>query len=389
MAAEDVVIVGAGPGGLATARSYREHGGRGRVTLIGEEPTLPYARPPLTKGFMRGELEETELLLEQRSWFERNGVQFLQGASVRAIDPRQRRVFIEGSGTLEARSIVLATGSEPLRPSLPGFDHPSVLTMRMLADSRAIAACADSADVVIVIGMGFIGCEIAASLTARGARVKLIGQEALPQESRLGAEAGRRIAGWLRELGVELIAGAEVSAVHDAQAVELGDGRRIEGSCVVLAIGARPRAALAQAAGLPLRDGAVVVDETLRVSGHDGAVLAVGDVAHALNTSVGRSLRVEHWGDALAHGALAGRRLACGEGEWDSVPGFWSTIGERTLKYAAWGDGYEQSRLLEHADGGFTIWYSRGGVAVGVLTHECDADYERGRELIGAGEPAP
>ncbi len=389
MGAEGIVIVGAGPGGLATARSYREHGGDGRVTLIGEEPMLPYERPPLTKEFMRGELEETELLLEQRSWFESNDVQLRQGASVRAIDPQQRRVFVEGGGVLEASAIVLATGSEPLRPSLPGFDHPSVLTMRMLSDSRAIAACADSADVAIVIGTGFIGCEIAASLTARGARVKLIGQEALPQEARLGPEAGRHIAGWLAELGVELIAQAEVSAVHDARTVELTDGRRIEGSCVVLGMGARPRAALAEAAGLQLRDGAVVVDETLQAPGCEGVVLAVGDVAHALNTSAGRSLRVEHWGEALSHGALAGRRLACEEGEWDSVPGFWSTIGKRTLKYAAWGDGYEQARTVEHANGGFTVWYSSGGAAVGVLTHECDADYERGRELIAAGEPAP
>jgi 3-phenylpropionate/trans-cinnamate dioxygenase ferredoxin reductase subunit len=389
MGAEGIVIVGAGPGGLATARSYRDHGGDGPVTLIGEEPMLPYERPPLTKEFMRGELEEAELLLEQRSWFERNDVQLVLGANVRAIDPRQKRVFVEGGDALEASSIVLATGSEPLRPSLPGFDHPSVLTMRMLSDSRAIAACADSAEVVIVIGTGFIGCEIAASLTARGAQVKLIGQEALPQEARLGADAGRRIAGWLRELGVELIAEAEVSAVHDAQTAELADGRRIEGSCVVLGMGARPRGGLAESAGLQMRDGAVVVDQTLRARGHEGAVLAVGDVAHALNTSAGRSLRVEHWGDALAHGALAGRRLACDEGEWDGVPGFWSTIGERTLKYSAWGDGYERSRTVEHANGGFTVWYSRDGVAVGVLTHECDEDYERGRELIAAGEPAP
>jgi 3-phenylpropionate/trans-cinnamate dioxygenase ferredoxin reductase subunit len=389
MGAEGIVIVGAGPGGLATARSYREHGGDGPLTLIGEEPTLPYERPPLTKEFMRGELEEQELLLEQQGWFEANDVRLLQGASVRAIDARQRLVFVEGGDALGARSIVLATGSEPLRPSLPGFDHPSVLTMRMLSDSRAIAACADSAEVVIVIGTGFIGCEIAASLTARGARVKMIGQEALPQEARLGADAGRRIAGWLGELGVELIAQAEVSAVHDAQTVELADGRRIDGSCIVLGMGARPRGELAEAAGLQMRDGAVVVDEALRAPGYDGVVLAVGDVAHALNTSAGRSLRVEHWGDALDHGALAGRRLACGEGEWDGVPGFWSTIGERTLKYAAWGDGFEQSRMCEHANGGFTVWYSRDGVAVGVLTHECDEDYERGRELIGAGEPAP
>jgi 3-phenylpropionate/trans-cinnamate dioxygenase ferredoxin reductase subunit len=389
MGAEHIVIVGAGPGGLATARAYREHGGSASVTLVGEEPMLPYERPPLTKEFMRGELDEAELLLERQSWFDAHEVQALLGATVTAIDPRRRTVSVEGRGVLEAAAIVLATGSEPLRPQLPGFEHPSILTMRTLADSRAITACADAAELVIVIGTGFIGCEIAASLAMRGATVKLIGQEALPQEQRLGTDAGGRIAGWLDGLGVELIADAEVSAVHEAQSIELRDGRRIDGSCVVLGMGARPRAGLAEAAGLRLRDGAVLVDRRLRAPDLDGAVLAVGDVAHALNASAGRGLRVQHWGDALEQGALAGRTLAGGEGQWDGVPGFWSTIGEQTLKYAAWGDGYEQSRTVEHANGGFTIWYARDGVAVGVLTHDCDEDYERGRELIRAGEPAP
>jgi 3-phenylpropionate/trans-cinnamate dioxygenase ferredoxin reductase component len=378
MGAEHVVIVGAGPGGLATARAYREHGGSAPVTLIGEEPRLPYERPPLTKEFMRGELDEAE-----------HEVDFVRGATVTAIDPQRRTASVEGRGVLEAASIVLATGSEPLRPQLPGFDHPSILTMRTLADSRAITACADASELVIVIGTGFIGCEIAASLAMRGTRVKLVGQEALPQVLRLGADAAGRIAGWLETLGVELIGDAQVSAVHDAQSVELSDGRRIDGSCVVLGMGVRPRASLAEAAGLRLRDGAVVVDEMLRAPDVNGALLAVGDVAHALNASAGRSLRVEHWGDALEQGALAGRTLAGGERAWDGVPGFWSTIGEQTLKYAAWGDGYEDSRTVEHSNGGFTVWYSRGGVAVGVLTHDCDEDYESGRELIRAGNSAP
>jgi 3-phenylpropionate/trans-cinnamate dioxygenase ferredoxin reductase component len=388
MGADRVVIVGAGPGGLATARSYREHGGSAEVTLIGEEPWLPYRRPPLTKEFMRGALAQDELALEQQGWFDDHDVRLRQGVRVLAIDPGRGTVSLDGGELLEAASIVLATGSEPLRPPLPGLDHPSVLTMRTLSDSLAISACADSADVVIVVGTGFIGCEIAASLALRGANVKLVGEQELPQQERLGAEVGRHLAGWLAELGVELIGGVGVSAVHDARVVELKDGRRIEGSCVVLGLGASPRGGLAEAAGLKSCDGAVVVDETLRSPRHK-ALLAVGDVAHALNVSAGRSLRVEHWGDALDHGELAGRTLAGAGGRWDSVPGFWSTIGEQTLKYAAWGDGFDESRLIAHPAGGFTAWYSRGGAAVGVLTHDCDEDYEHGSELIRRGAPAP
>jgi 3-phenylpropionate/trans-cinnamate dioxygenase ferredoxin reductase subunit len=387
MGADGIVIVGAGPGGLATARAYREHGGSAPVTLIGEEQLLPYRRPPLTKEFMRGELAEAELALEQRRWFDDHDVRLLQGSQVVAIDPQRRFVSVDGGELLEAASIVLATGSRPLRPRLPGLDHPSVLTMRTLTDSRAIAACADAADVVVVIGMGFIGCEIAASLAMRGARVRLVGQEELPQQERLGPDVGRRIADWLEQLGVELFAGANVRAVRDARIVELEDGRRVDGSCVVLGMGAGPRAELAKAAGLSLCEGAVVVDETLRSPEHR-AVLAVGDVACARNASAGRSLRVEHWGDALDQGELAGRSLAGERCRWESVPGFWSTIGEQTLKYAAWGDGHDESRLVVHPGGGFTAWYSRDGAAVGVLTHDCEEDYERGRELIRTGGPA-
>ena len=389
MSSGGVVIVGAGPGGLATARAYREYGGTAPVTLIGAEDLLPYRRPPLTKELMRGELEESELALEQREWFEEHDVTLLQAVKVVAIDRDRGSVMLEDRGSLEAEAIVLATGSEPLRPELAGLDHPSVLTMRTLADSRAITACADAAETVVVIGTGFIGCEIAASLALRGARVRLIGEEAAPQQERLGADVAQRIAGWLEQLGVELISGAEVRAVHNARTVELCNGRRIDGSCVVLGMGASPRVDLARAAGLPLRDGAVLVDETLRSPGGEATVLAVGDVATALNVSAGRHVRVEHWGDALEHGALAGRTLARGEGHWDGVPGFWSTIGREMLKYAAWGDGYGEARFISYPDGGFTTWYSRDGVAVGVLTHERDADYERGIELIRKGAAAP
>jgi NADPH-dependent 2,4-dienoyl-CoA reductase/sulfur reductase-like enzyme len=389
MSSGGVVIVGAGPGGLATARAYREHGGTAPVTLIGEEDLLPYRRPPLTKELMRGELEKGELALERREWFDEHDVRLLQAVKVVAIDRDRGSVTLEDRRLLEAEAIVLATGSEPLRPALAGLDHPSVLTMRTLADSRAITACADAAETVVVIGTGFIGCEIAGSLALRGARVRLIGQEAAPQQERLGADVAQRIAGWLEQLAVELISGAEVRAVHDARTVELCDGRRIAGSCVVLGMGASPRVDLARAAGLALRDGAVLVDQTLRSPGGEAMVLAVGDVAHALNVSAGRHVRVEHWGDALEQGALAGCTLARGEGHWDGVPGFWSTIGRRTLKYAAWGDGYDKARFIAHPGGGFTAWYSRDGVAVGVLTHECDADYERGKDLIRKGAAAP
>ncbi len=393
MAAERIVIVGAGPAGFATARSYRESGGRGTVAIVGEEPLLPYERPPLTKQFLRGELEEEKLPIERAEWFERHGVDLYLGIPVTAIEPSRgasesRTVVLEDGRELAADAVVLATGSEPIRPPIPGAEREDVLTMRRLADSLAIATRARTGGEAIVIGSGFIGCEIAGSLAALGVPSTVVSEERLPQEDRLGAEAAERIAGWLRDAGVPLIGGASVSAIEDdARAAVLDDGRRLRGACVVLATGVRPRGELADPAGLHRESGAILVASTMRSS--DPAILAVGDVALAHNSAAGRAIRVEHWGDALGHGKVAGRTLAGLPTHWDEVPGFWSTIGKRTLKYAAWGDGYDEVRLVEHDGGAFTIWYARDGATVGVLAHNRDEDYEHGRQRVAAGDPLP
>ncbi len=382
------MIVGAGPAGLAAARSYRERGGSASVTLLGEEQLLPYRRPPLTKEFLRGEIRAAELPIEQQSWFATHNVQLRLGAQVTAIDPQGGYVTVAGDERLPADMIVLATGSEPVRAEIAGMEHPGVLTVRSLFDSVRVSERAGKNVTMLVIGTGFIGCEIAASLAMRGCRVTLIGEEPVPQMQRLGEDAAQRIADWLDGLEVRLVGNATVRAVHDGRIVELQDGSRLEGSSIVLGMGARPRTILAERAGLQLHDGAVVVDTHMRAVGGE-PVLAAGDIAFAENASAGRSLRVEHWGDALEHGEVAGRTLAGADASWDAVPGFWSTIGTRTLKHAAWGDGYDEASLVAHSEGAFTVWYSRAGATVGVLTHDCDADYEHGRELISKRAPAP
>ncbi|HEX4466552.1 MAG TPA: FAD-dependent oxidoreductase [Solirubrobacteraceae bacterium] len=385
MSGERVVIVGAGPAGLATVRSYRECGGAAPVTIIGREPLPPYRRPPLTKEFLRGEITAEDLPLERDAWYAEHDVELRLGCEVSAIDPRGGTVQF-GEETLDAAMIVLATGSEPVRPKLPGIEHGRVLSMRALADSELIAERVQAGTRALVIGSGFIGCEIAASLARIGARITLIAQEEAPQQERLGLAAALRIGDWLRELGVELVTGAEVSAIEDGRVALLVDGSRHEGEWVLLGTGARPRGALAKAAGVPVEDGAVLVDAQMRAGER---LLAVGDVAFAHNASAGRRLRVEHWGDALAHGEVAGRTLAGASAAWEDVPGFWSTIGERTLKHAAWGDGYDSSELVGQDDGAFTVWYSRAGALVGVLTHDRDSDYEEGRKRIREEAAAP
>jgi NADPH-dependent 2,4-dienoyl-CoA reductase/sulfur reductase-like enzyme len=151
-----------------------------------------------------------------------------------------------------------------------------------------------------------------------------------------------------------------------------------------MAMGVAPRADLLAGAGEALSDGGVAVDAAMRTTLPD--LLAAGDVCRAHNATAGRRLRVEHWGDALEQGEVAGATAAGAAASWDSVPGFWSTIGKRTLKYAAWGDGYDEVTFERRPGGGFAARYERDGALVGVLAHEADDCYEKGRELIAAGD---
>jgi NADPH-dependent 2,4-dienoyl-CoA reductase/sulfur reductase-like enzyme len=179
--------------------------------------------------------------------------------------------------------------------------------------------------------------------------------------------------------------GAEVDVIRrdgDRLTVDAGS-EHASAPLVVMATGVAPRGELMAAAGGHLVGGAIPVDSAMRTE--FAGLLAAGDVCLADNPTAGRALRVEHWGDALGQGTVAGRTAAGETAAWSDVPGFWSTIGERTLKYAAWGDGFDEARLSEGSDGSFTVWYGHNGRVAGVLAHDADADYERGRELIAAG----
>ncbi len=385
----ELLIVGGGPAGLSAARGYRDSGGQGPVAIVADEQRMPYNRPPLTKELLRDELDESELPLEDEQWLVEHGVGLIAGRAV-ALDPESRVVTLSGGRALRYRICVLATGAEPSRLPVPGTDDPGVRVVRTLDHVRELKARLSSGDAVVVIGSGFIGCEIAASLAMRGQRVTLVSDERSPNARRLGPDAGRLIEGWLEELGVTLALGAEVRGIErrDGHLHVIAGSGHLPAPLIVMATGVTPRSELLVATGTPLSDGAVPVNASMRTA-IDG-ILAAGDVARAHNMAAGRALRVEHWGDALGHGAVAGATAAGVESAWSDVPGFWSTIGTRTLKYAAWGDGYDTSTLEPAPDGeGFTVWYAREGRLVGVLSHAVDESYERGRELIERGDPWP
>jgi 3-phenylpropionate/trans-cinnamate dioxygenase ferredoxin reductase component len=376
-----LLAVGGGPAGLAAVRAYREADGAGRVAIVTDEHRMPYSRPPLTKELLRGEGTEADLPIEQESWLTDQRVELIGGRAV-ALDADTRTVGLSGGRELEYECCLLATGAEPARPPIPGGDDPRVHVIRTLDHVRNLIERLVDGARVAVIGSGFIGCEVASSLRLRGHEVDLLSDETAPNVARLGDEVGGILRNWLTDDGVELHLGAPVERIDHVggSATITAGASRISAEAVVLAAGVAPRTELAAQAGLELDDRAIPVDAAMRT--RQERLLAAGDACKADNAKAGRSLRVEHWGDALTQGEIAGRSAAGQQARWESVPGFWSTIGRRTLKYAAWGDGHDDVQMRRGVDGAFTAWYLTGGTIVGVLTHEADADYETGSRLI-------
>ena len=380
----EMLVLGGGPAGLSAIRGYRRAGGTGAVAIVCDEERMPYRRPPLTKELLRGEIDESALPLESEPWLAEQSVSLVSGRAM-ALDPATHTVTLAGGRRLRYGRCVLATGAEPRRLTVPGCDDPGVRVVRSLDQVRELLHRLRSASDAIVIGSGFIGCEIAASLRRRGHGVTLVSDEPAPNARRLGSEAGNELGRWLADEGVVLHLGAGVEEIRregDALWVSAG-AARLRARVVVMATGVAPRVELLAGEPAALPDGAVAVDEAMRTALPD--LLAAGDVCRAFNAAAGRPLRVEHWGDALTQGEIAGATAAGAPASWDSVPGFWSTIGARTLKYAAWGDGYDEVAFERGPDGAFTAHYLRDGRLVGVLAHQSDDAYERGQELIAAG----
>lgn len=390
-----VVIVGGGPAGLSAARAYRNSGGTGHITLLAAEQHPPYRRPPLTKEYLRGELERGELPIQPATWYQQNGVELRPATPAAYLNPGRGVVGVEGGDEIAYDACVLATGSEPTRPPIPGADDAGILTMRTVEDSTRLAGLARAGTNAVVVGSGFIGCEAAASLAMRGVEVTVVSLDDLPQGSLLGEEAGERIRRWLEGHGVRLRLGSgveEIARSGESFEVTLAGGERLSAGTVLLGTGVRPRTELAEAAGLTVEPGGILADASMRTEAP--GVYAAGDISYAYNPTAGRRLHVEHWGEALNMGGVAGAVMAGVETRWDTSPGFWSTIGGRTVKYTAWGDGFDEARLVEHdppegSDESFTVWYGLDDVCVGVLTHNFDQDYEQGRRLVESGSPLP
>lgn len=379
MSAYGLLVIGSGPGGISAAKSYLTAGGRGPVAIVTADIDEPYMRPPLSKEVLAGRKAPEPTPIDDLP----AEVELRTGATVTAIDLEARALTAAGE-QLTFERLVLATGSRNV--AMPGADdHAEIHQLRSLDDARRLDAAATHARSALVVGSGFIGCEAAASLAMRGVATTLVTPEEGPQLKRLGQQVSDQIASWLGDLGVELRTGVQVTGVAAPRTVHLDDGTTLAPDLVLAAVGVEPAAKdFLEGTGLQLHEGRVVADEYLAAAEN---IWVVGDASRALNATAGRPIPVEHWGDALTMGELAGTNAA-GQEEpqpWTDVPGFFSTIGEHTIKYAAWGDGHEGAEFVERA-GGFTVWYTDADdTLVGVLTYNADDDYERGSGLIAEG----
>ena len=357
------LLIGGGLAAGHAARHIREADAGGSIAIVGQEPYPPYDRPPLSKEFLRGEKTREQLFVDPEPSYRDRGIELVLGVAVQEMDSRGKTVRLADGEVLRFEKALVATGGRPVRLKIPGADLPGVRYLRTLDDSAAIAAEAVPGRRAVIIGAGFIGLELAASLTQVGVRVAVV--EAGP---RIWARfADPVLAGFFQEYcaskGVAFHtseAVAEIRGNGRPSAVVTRAGREIPCDFVCVGVGIVPNVELARQAGLAVDNG-VVVNEFLQSSHPD--VYAAGDVASYADPVFGKRRRVEHWGHAEYSGQLAGRNMAGAREPYDLLTYVWSDVFDLHLEFA--GDESEHDQVLlrgRRGEGAFTVLYLKGGL---------------------------
>src|SRR5215203_26977 len=328
------VIVGASLAGAKAAETLRAEGFDGRVVTIGAEAERPYERPPLSKDYLRGEVGREKVYVHNEAFYAANEIELRLGRTAVSLDTSINEVALDDGKRVRYDRLLLATGAEPRRLSIPGEALDGVLYLRSIEDSDALRERLDRGGSVVVIGAGWIGAEVAASARQRGLDVTVIDPLAVPLERVLGTEVGAIYRDVHADHGVRMLLGTGVEAFEGVSAVErvrLSDGRLIDCDVVVTGVGVTPRTRLAVRAGIPTDDG-ILVDEHLQTSAP--GVFAAGDVANARHPHYGRPIRVEHWANALHQGPVAARAMLGVNATDDVVPYFFSDQYDVGMEYA-------------------------------------------------------
>lgn len=376
-----VVIVGAGLGGLSVADELRRAGHRGRIVLVGDERYPPYDRPPLSKEVLRGTRTPADVRLRDDAFFAEHAIELRLGAAAAALDPVRREVVLDDGATIAYDNAVIATGvrARTLPAALQGS---TVHILRTLDDCLALRQSVKSADSVLIIGAGFIGCEVAANLMKLGLRVCLVEQQPTPMNAALGDKVGELIARMHKAAGVDLRCGTAIDRLEgagDRVRADLSDGGAIAADVAVAGLGAEPRLEWLSGSGVEVADG-VACDERGRTT--VPGVWAVGDAAAWQAPGRGRR-RVEHWTRAREQARSIARTMLGAEDADLPVPYFWSD--QYGLKVQLYGETVPaDDTAIVHDDGRrFLAVYSAGGTITAVAGAGMAGRLTRLRALIG------
>lgn len=378
-----VAIIGGGQVAAVAARTLRRRGFDGAITVIGDEPHLPYQRPPLSKGFLQGREQARDLVLMDEPWCADNAVDLRIGVAATGLDAFSRRVVLADGSSVRADSILFATGGRPR--VLPGITSERVVYLRTIDHAVRVRDTLQPGSRLITVGGGFIGAEIAASARTAGADVTMIEMLDVPLKRALGPELGEVCAQIHRDHAVTVLTGECVESVRDITdgvVVRTAAGREVEGDLVVVGVGIEPNAELARAAGLTVDNG-IVVDEFCRTS-VDG-IYAAGDVANHQHPVFGTRIRVEHFDNANRQAAAAAMSILGRRAAYDNVHWFWSDQYEFNLQYAGHAPVWTQTIVRgSMTTPSFTVFFLHDGVVRAAFAIDRGEDIVWAKELIAA-----
>ena len=337
-APEKIVIIGGGAAGFAAAEMLRREHYQGSIAMLSSDDALPYDRPNLSKDYLAGSAPFDYVPLRQESFYLENNIETRLGQAVFDIDIRAHEVALTGGDKIPYDRLLLATGAEPIRLSIPGADQPHVRTLRSLADCQALIEYAKSARRVVVIGASFIGLEVTAALRARELEVHVVAPEKRPMERILGPQMGDFVRSLHEEHGVHFHLEETVTAI-DGKRVKLKGGDTLDADLVVVGIGVRPRLELAEKAGLKTERG-VVVDQYLQASEPD--IYAAGDIARWPDPHCREDIRVEHWVVAERQGQAAALNMLGFGAPFTAVPFFWSQHYDVPINYVGHAEKWDE-----------------------------------------------
>ena len=350
--AQRYVIVGASLAGATAAITLREEGVDGTVTLIGAENELPYERPPLSKAYLRGDVPFDKALVRPAAFYAEHGIETMFGARATRVDPSTRIVELEDHRQVPFDALLIATGGRNRRVSIPGGELEGIYGLRTVEDADRIRQEIVAGRRVVVVGMGFIGSEVAASLRQKGLDVVAIDPSKTPLFRVLGEAVGRTLADLHRAHGVRTIFEDTVATFEGTQRVThvvTKGGLRLECDFVVVGIGIEPSVEFLDGSGIQVNNG-VLVDEYCQtnVSG----VYAAGDIANHYHPIFNRRIRVEHWQNAIKQGTAAARNMLGKRVAYDEVHWFWSDQYDANLQYAGFHTKWEQLVVRGALDSG-------------------------------------